>query len=263
MFERESRDWGKSMSVLHGFFDESGKYHQHDVVGFSGFLATSKQWRDFEQRWEQRLRHHGGIDSFHFSEHCGRTELVDDLILVMKRYGDLGVSVAVDVKQYNTLPQALKEKLGGNNAHHLAFKFAVLYLLKHVGLGKVLTFTCDEDEETTKESFRWYKDLKRTNLTAKTRLVSFCIADDEAFPQLQAADLFAAISRNEAESKLYGTPNKYAAYFERLKTPQEKCYLKFRMRLLDAEDMTELAINWNEALERFSTSGTIVAGEPK
>ena len=72
-FLREAPYWGKFMAVLHGFFDESGKYHQHDVVTFSGFLATYKQWTKLQEKWENALRRHS-LDYFHFTRHHNKPD---------------------------------------------------------------------------------------------------------------------------------------------------------------------------------------------
>ena len=225
LFARESRDWGKFVAVFHGFFDESGKYHQHNVVSFSGFLATYERWVKLQTKWENALRRHQ-LDCFHFTEHHNRPDVVRDFISILKRYGDQGISVSIDVKAFTALNENLKKALGGRNAHYLAFKFAVLYLIERTRKGDILTFTVDEDEETTKESFRWYKSLKAPDSLqgkiAKERLVSFCVADDEAFPQLQAADLLAALGRGQSEFKVTGTPCKYQEVFNYSKSRKGK-----------------------------------------
>jgi len=248
------------MAVFHGFFDESGKYHQHSVVSFSGFLATYKQWGKLQEKWENALRRHG-LDSFHFTEHHNRTEVVRDFIQIVKKYGDQGISVSVDVKAFNALNERLKKSLGGKNAHYLAFKLVVLYLISKTRHGDIFTFTVDEDEETTKESLRWYKALKLPDdpeaRIAKARLVSFCVADDEAFPQLQAADLLAALGRDQADLRITGTPAKYQSFFDYLGEPEAKSHLAFQMGILGPAELADMGANWEASMAEFTASGKI------
>ncbi len=47
------------MVTLHSFFDESGKFQDHEVVAFCGFCASSAQLAEFNQQWNKQLQRTG------------------------------------------------------------------------------------------------------------------------------------------------------------------------------------------------------------
>src|ERR1700730_4216854 len=52
------------MAVLIGYFDESGKFKDHEIVAFCGLIATFDYWDRFNQEWQYLLRHYG-LKSLH------------------------------------------------------------------------------------------------------------------------------------------------------------------------------------------------------
>jgi hypothetical protein len=47
------------MGILHSFFDESGKFKDHQVVAFCGFGASQSQLLKFDEQWNNQLRRTG------------------------------------------------------------------------------------------------------------------------------------------------------------------------------------------------------------
>jgi hypothetical protein len=116
------------MSTLHAFFDESGKFQDHDVVAFCGFCASSSQLTDFDKQWNNQLRR-TGMNALHWvkarrngkplSSKIGRQTL-KERINELKPFADcindylvMGVAFAFEVKGYTSFVQNAKNLVGG------------------------------------------------------------------------------------------------------------------------------------------------------
>jgi hypothetical protein len=243
----EDEDEGQFMAALiNGYFDESGKAHQEGIgtVVFSGFVSKPRSWKDFDEHWDFFLtKHH--LKAFHFSEHKRNRAMVLDFVSVMNQNIEFGISVGVEVRLFNTLPEDLKIALGGD-PHYLVFKAVVSTLLLHVvgKQGNRMTITCDEDEDTFPACYDWYRKLKGTDSFARRTLVSFATADDKAFSPLQASDLFAGISRAEADSKSLESVNEMQVYLNALNADGSTRHLNFQTGLLREDTLNWLAGEW-------------------
>jgi hypothetical protein len=229
------------MAALFGYFDESGKAHEHKVVVFSGFVTTAKWWDDLAEDWCRLLREFN-LSGLHFNEHGRRVSVIKKFIRLIKTQIEFGLSVAVDVDAFQKLPKSVQKTLGGD-PHYLAFKCVVFSLLQQVARepGDTLSFTQDEDQDTFRTCYRWYKRLKMEKADVRAQLISFCVADDKHFPQLQASDLLAALSRTEAERILLGVENDHhKLLFDYLTKRGPDVRLRLRVLILDEEQLRVL-----------------------
>ena len=164
---------------------------------------------------------------------------------------ELGISVAVSVRDFNEIPSLPKELIG-RDAHYLAFKSVVLAMMTHLSHepGSCIHFTCDEDEGTTLPCYKWYKDIKREMPIMRAHLASFCVADDRHFPQLQASDLFAGLNRAEANRRLNGEISETQDLFTVLTEPTSTSRLKFKALYLDRSVLSGLVAELQDGITR-------------
>ncbi len=155
----------------------------------------------------------------------------------------------MDVKSFSALPDHLKRELGAD-PYYLAFKCVISYLVEYrvMRAGHTLSFTCDEDQATAPECYDWYKKLKSSDEGARKKLISFCVADDEHYCALQAADLFAAITRKEAEAQAFGVSNELEDLLKELDEQGAARSLDFQTGLLREIDMKWLADQWKQGI---------------
>ena len=55
------------MASLYGYFDESGKFLDHPIVVFAGFVDGFQPWYEFYGKWNQWLRRYK-IQALHAAE---------------------------------------------------------------------------------------------------------------------------------------------------------------------------------------------------
>lgn len=232
------------MAALFGFFDESGKHHEHDIVVFSGFLATWNAWEILSEEWRRLLRQHN-LDAIHFKNDRERASLMKSCIRAIKVNVEFGVTVAVKVDAFNALPEQLKQD-AGKNANYFAFRCAVFAMTSHIRSveGNHIHLICDEDQEAVPEFYQWYKKVKIDLPHMQRCLASVCFGNDLFLPQLQAADVFAGINRQEARSRLIGTEPNSPDYFNKLTTPEVDSKLKFRDLFIDDDRLAPFAKEW-------------------
>jgi hypothetical protein len=233
------------MAMFYGYFDESGKSHQHPVVVVSGFVSTYKNWDSVGDEWREMLRRHG-MSSLHFAQDKRDAARVEDFIRVIKPRIEVGLTVAVHVEAFNAIPRALKKQLGGD-PYHMAFRSVVLHLLSYLHQGdpqNTLNITCDEEQSTNVDCLKWYLSLKGSDARARKHLSGFGVADDKYYPQLQAADFLAGLFRAEAEFKVLGTDYHFRSIFEELILAGDANKLQMRLRILEKDDMEGLTREW-------------------
>jgi len=245
------------VAALYGFFDESGKSHDHNVIVFSGFVGTWGQWESLDAEW-QRLLRQNNITALHFKDHKKRPSLLKKFISIIKSEIEFGISVSVKVEDFRALPSHVQAMVRGD-PFYLAFRTVVLRIMHHMISGAVntLNFTCDEDEETAIPCYQWYKQIKRQMPEVKSRLISFCVADDKYLSQLQAADLMAALTRCEAEKIMLGRDSEAHQLFEYLALPEANRKLMFESMFLEATRLGDLLAKINEEIAKQGGSYTM------
>lgn len=217
---------------LSGFFDESGKFHDHQIISFCGFLGRAEQWNALQVEWNGLLLRYG-IASLHMSggmlnfkrslssKHPAlgkdsRIKVLKEFIKVIKRNLNVAIANAVHVKDYQAQPEHHKSILGGDDPYYWSFSQAmaeVLGYLKSVP-GSEANIIVDDEEKYFVECYKLMARFKRGSPETRKCFISMCAADDEKFPQLQAADLLAYLTRNEAGYKFLGIDYDFRELYE-------------------------------------------------
>lgn len=202
------------MASLYGYFDESGKFLDHPIVVFAGFVDGFQPWYEFYGKWNQWLRHYEitalhAAEALRHSQPYGKMKAgspedrTSDILPFVREITsgiELAVLAAVDVRAYKTAHSLIHQKYGVD-PHYFAFNLAVRQMLTHFEIPKKHTFglICDEDEEKAIRCYGLLKKLKREYPEVRDRVKNICFGDDIEHPQLQAADLFSYITRLEAQ----------------------------------------------------------------
>ena len=217
------------MAILHSFFDESGKFHDHQLVAFCGFGASESQLKEFDRQWNNQLRR-CGMGALHWAKarRCGKalgsnigTQSIEERVNDLKPFAGcvngylgLGVACVFEVAGYTAFAKESKKLLGGSdNPFRVQFLRNVLLLAEFAGPEESITMTCDEDEETAWNCYRFYSRVKELYPEAKRKLAALTFADDTHFPALQAADMLSFLCREQAKLQWDGEPYEYQNFY--------------------------------------------------
>lgn len=211
-----------SFHVL-GAFDESGKFRDHKIVAFCGLLGLPAEWNNLQLDWDALLRRHsipslhmsGGMLNFRRKLSPGRPalgkeariEVINEFIRAIKKHIEVGITIAIDVEAFMSLPDHLKSGLGGD-PHYLAFSVAMVEVLEYMKANKdaKACITCDDEEKYFIECYKLLARFRRENVTIRDKFAAMSAVDDREFPEVQAADLLAYVSRCEAGRVFLGIP---------------------------------------------------------
>src|SRR5580692_2171066 len=244
------------MGTLHSFFDESGKFQDHQVVAFCGFGASELQLRDFDKQWKNQL-HRCGMYALHWvkARRCGKElgsnvgpQTLQDRINDLKPFADcvndnLGVGIACvfEVTGYTSFAKESKDLLGGStNPFYVQFLRTVTLLAEFARPEESITMMCDEDEETAWNCYRLYKRVKELDPKTGRRLAAIAFADDIHFPAFQAADMLSFLCREQAKLQWYGEPYEYQEFFRYLTNPRGTSLLQWRVAFKNKDDLQKL-----------------------
>jgi hypothetical protein len=244
------------MGILHSFFDESGKFQDHEVVASCGFGASESQLRDFDKQWDNQLRRIG-MDALHWvkARRNGKTlgsnigpQTLKERINELKPFADcindylgIGISCVFEVTGYTSFAQESKQLLGGvDNPFYIQFLRTVLLLAEYAKPDENVAMTCDEDEETAWNSYRLYRRVKELDPRAGKRLKAITFADDENFPALQAADMLSFLCREQAQLQWHGIHYEYEEFFRYLTDERGTSSVKWKVAFKDKEDLSKL-----------------------
>jgi hypothetical protein len=191
------------MAYFTGYFDESGKFQQHEIVSFCGFLDSN--WADFEDNWNYLLRKHR-IPYLHLSKRVLKAttkelRMYGEFIQTIKRYVEHGFAYAVDVTAFNSLHRAIK-RFAKDDPHYWAFHGVLRDVIKYASAlpNPSVAVVCDDEPSKACQCYTMFDRMRQDVKQPENRRVlkSIAFADDEFYPQLQAADLFSWVSRAEA-----------------------------------------------------------------
>jgi Protein of unknown function (DUF3800) len=244
------------MTVLHSFFDESGKFKDHRVVAFCGFGASPTQLKDFDAQWENQLRR-TGMDALHWvdarrygkplSKKIGPqtlTERINELrpfADCVNDYLGLGAACVFEVVGYTAFALESKALLGNTeNPFYIQFLRTMLLLAEYAKSDERITMTCDEDEGTAWNCYRFYKQVKKVHRDIRKRFGAITFADDIHFPALQAADMLSFLCREQANLQFYGERYEYEDFFWYLTNPRGTSSLEWRVAFKNKVDLKRL-----------------------
>ena len=244
------------MGILHSFFDESGKFQDHQVVAFCGFGASDTQLKEFDKQWENQLRR-CGMDALHWvdARRCGKrlgknigSQSLRDRINDLKPFADcvndhlgLGVACVFEADGYAAFSQDSKTLLGGNdNPLFVQFLRTVLLLIDFAMPKEGISMMCDEDEETAWGCYQLYRRVKQLRPKIGRRLAEISFADDAHFPALQAADMLSFLCREQARLQWHKESYEYQDYFRYLTSPRGTSNLQWRVCFKNKEELQQL-----------------------
>ena len=220
------------MAIFQCYFDESGKFKDHQVISFCGLCATASKVQEFEEEWKRLLRS-CEIASLSMKRALRRTRKLSPCIDVqsaaertqalkpfaacIRKYFEIGVAIAIDVEAYSQLSALAKKKIGGSDdPFYLAFSCAVMAPSKRTLKEDRISIICDDDQQTALNCYKAYRQVKRKQADLDTKLVALTFANDEAFVPLQAADMFASLVRLEARRRFKQEYYEYVSLFQEL-----------------------------------------------
>lgn len=202
------------MAHIFAFFDESGKYKQHPIVSVSGLVGKYTDWIAMGNAWYQLLREYQipclhAVRALRIREQFGKTgcaatpderaaHILPFISSVIENLNGLALAVTVDVKAYGKVEALHKEFTP--DPHYFAFFMAINNLLTFFSIPQRATIglTFDDEQEKAMRCYQLLKKLKLRIPEVKDRITSICFSDDRDAPAIQAADLFAYLSRLEA-----------------------------------------------------------------
>jgi hypothetical protein len=216
------------MEAVNCFFDESGKFADHDVISFGGVGAPAL---NFGPGWAVDWKHCLTVNGLEmltvkeaFRSHRPlsdknpalgvekRVEALLPFVACIRKHLQLVSGVAINVKAFKELPSHYFQILG-SDPFFTAFLRTMLRFLEAVTEGDRVSLVCDDEEEMAIPMFKLYRQLKRVYPGAKDKLTSISFADDRALYGLQAADLVSSLMRREADKRFFGKEYDYAPMF--------------------------------------------------
>jgi hypothetical protein len=207
------------LAFVQCYVDESGKFHDHQILSLCGFAGTTDQVETLDSGWRSLLRSNG-MKSLHmkkaarFSQDLGtrnkarglenrKTALIS-FVECARDNMEVAVHVGVDIVAFKSLPADAQAVLGGD-AYYLAFQHLLWELLHYYGPSGQVSLVCDDEQYYGQRCHAILAKLKAKYKEYQKGIVSISFADDEVFTALQAADLFAYLVRKEAEVQLRGS----------------------------------------------------------
>jgi hypothetical protein len=153
----------------------------------------------------------------------------------------------VDIAAWKKSPSHLRD-LWTNDPVFMAFTRVLMATLEPLAPNDNLSIACDDEESTALGMFKLYRRVKQIWPSAKRRMAAISFADDEVFPQLQAADFISSLSRLEGHNKFHGESYDYSALFDTLNHPDPTdrllvsgiCFVSDDNLKSMADDMLEL-----------------------
>jgi|GEM_PF-1595117 len=223
------------------FCDESGKYNDHPLIAFAGVVATPDRLRAFDDHWRDLLRDYELADlhmervtrlvedhGYRFRKGQtidDRTELLIPFADCINKYLEQGLIQAWNVIAYNRIPLAGLKMLGGSrDPYFWAFIRGLLEVVDHLGEDDRISIVMDDDETTAWDCYCHYRSIGRASVEIQKKAISLSFANDKHVPALQAADMVAFLTRQEATERFYKVPNPWRQLFDRLTTEPEPPY---------------------------------------
>lgn len=244
------------MGILHSFFDESGKFQDHQIAAFCGFGASDSQLVEFGKQWNNQLRR-CGMDALHWVKARRSGKALGDNIgpqNIVERINDLkpfadcvndylgvGIACVFEVTGYTSFAKESKDLLGGSdNPFYVQFLRTVMLLAEFARPEESITMMCDEDEETSWNCYRLYRRIKEIDPKTGRRLAAISFADDLYFPALQAADMLSFLCREQAKLQWYREPYDYGDFFRYLTDRRGSSTLEWRVAFKNKDELHNL-----------------------
>jgi hypothetical protein len=197
--------------VLNGYFDESGKLGDSEIVSFGGCFGVIESTLNLNAAWgkllgQEQLSHVSMKEAMHFQGPFlkwknleGGQQKRDDLLRALAQSildcGMLVVSCPFPSADFKALSQ-LQRRRFWNDPQYASFEACITGAL-HLTANTFLHITCDLSEEFSPKLVTLYAKLRNRDPFVKARCFALTFADDELHGGLQAADMIAYCSRAE------------------------------------------------------------------
>lgn len=239
------------VTSIFGYFDESGKWLDHDVVSFAGLMSPMDDWLIFHGEWSHLLRKHE-IASLHmtsglnfalrgtarkklgFDERCA---ILGEFVGVIKKNLSFGQACAVDIRAFKSLPSHQRRKVYKGDPYLLAFATVINRVVDRLSKGEILSIVCDDEEHYAVRCYKMLAQAKNNHPYLRKAITSICFGDDKQMVALQAADMLAYLMRAEAAFRMHATEYKYADLYKQLASGQSR--MGYEVRLWDEESLSK------------------------
>ena len=260
-----------SMAILHAAFDESGKFHDHDVTSLCGWIASYDAWDCFASGWQAALNEIG-IEEFHAADFMGlhgkyshlrgiwgdekevrKNSALTLLVNVIRSTMGKGVGATIDSKHYRSMDDGFKRAIHkSKDPHFIAFIEVLEQTLANVekfakehGLGPNVKvgLIFDQEEGQSVDCLKLLNKIKKERGDIRERVSGICFCDRRNYQPLQAADLIAYLTKKEMERRKNSPNEPISKWFVLLssKNPTNIPDGLFNARIFDAEVLDELA----------------------
>lgn len=188
--------------MLTAYSDDS---HGEGIYVVAGYVASLRQWRQFDREWYRVLKHHG-LKSFHtveaysaHGEYWGKSAeaIINDLIPVIVNNVCFGVSSLINHRAFLALmPLQVRELEPFNDPYMQGFDDVIFMSLKYMethNLRDRIKFVFDhKDPIGPKVRNEFMSGRKAISSPRRDRIVGEpTFEQSEGLPGLQAADLLA------------------------------------------------------------------------
>jgi hypothetical protein len=253
------------MLTISTYFDESGKFKDHDVVSFGGVVSPSMHFNGpFRAGWARCLDANG-LETLTMKEalHAerplsdknpaigveSRTASLIPFIDCIRKHLMVITGLAIDARAYAALPSHYHQAMGDNPCF-TAFTRTLLGVLEVTDTEDKISLVCDDEEEAAWPMYQLFRRVKILYPEARDKLRAITFADDRWSFGLQAADLVVSLTRQEAAKKFFGTEYEYSSLFSALSNPHPKDGDKFwliQFGFCDAAMLERLGDSWVKA----------------
>lgn len=215
-------EWGAWMAQVYIYGDESGKFHNSDVVSMCGYVGQRDDWQRLSQMWAQR-RQNRMLPPIHMSQmfspqpkHAwkqfrkkyseeewanARRGILNEFSGLISSGNIYAVGAVVDAKHFRSMPNS-EFKDFYHDPVFLGFYALLFSAVKRISnvdrLGSI-GFIVDDDCETAPEFYQRLTQLRAMPheicREVSERVDAITFARDEAYPGVQAADMLAYEAR--------------------------------------------------------------------
>lgn len=232
--------------AIFGFFDDSGKWRQHNIVLLCGYLGSEKDWSEFERRWRDRLGNRKAIHATQLLQKRGEPEtgaLVSDCIDIIRDEIPCGIVVGLDAVHYRRLTDNQRNRIGAapliclSQVLRLAVEKMQEWRTDQYGS---LHLTFDDSDEDAENMLRTWLRLRKVRQELRNIVGSIGFANDEIACPLQAADLLANLALKYNAEHPEASIIDYVGTL--MTTADGSARLDYRQNLIDATAINEAVL---------------------
>lgn len=254
------------MLTISTFFDESGKFKDHDVVSFGGVVSPSTHFHGaFTTDWARCLDAIG-LQTLTMKEALqshrplipknpalgveNRIASLVPFVDCIRKHLMVITGLAIDARAYAAMPSHYRQAMG-DNPFFTAFTRSLLAVLEVTDTEDKISLICDDEEEAAWPMYQLFRKVKIKYPDAREKLRAITFADDRWSFGLQAADLVVSLTRQEAAKRFFGTDYHYGQLFSALSNPAPKSgdtFWLIQFGFCDASMLKRLGDSWTKTM---------------